>query len=293
MNDIFINSALQQKSLYGISIDTIFTTFTTIIIFIIGYIINKIIENHNENRRLKELKDFFIVSVNALKNPINEHIILIDNLAKQIDERNLNSIHFKGVKGFYFSYISGLNQQDLYKAFIQKNRKLKTKRFNHFKSMIDNIENLKTVPGDLKDSFNKYFECANKYLEVWNNNINFIGHKYDNYYHLIKSKNINPNDDQFFLEMDRLNYNSSQIDDYINPFVAIDNYILPLKKIVQKYSNDPRSMELLPAIMKCESSFTEIENLKKYYSKLYNDISINLKDINNSLNEAVQFFDNH
>ena len=82
----FIISSNDNK-LLGISIDTIFTILVTIFIFFLGFVINQLIQKWLENKRLKDIKTYYIMLIKDLLTHIAEYQELLSNLATKISEK--------------------------------------------------------------------------------------------------------------------------------------------------------------------------------------------------------------
>jgi hypothetical protein len=290
MNYLTQTFNIGNDSLKGISIDAIFATLTSISIFILGYIVNRIIESSKRKRELKELREYYLVLVEDVFEPINSYVELLKGLSVKIKELRIQNYNIEGPIGLIFSKFTSLNQQDLYAAFVKNKRKLKKERYYQFKSFVDNIEYLRILTKDIKDEFFKYMESHDNYLKTWNENIEFIGRKYEAYLQKLITYNVLIASDSFLHDMDTITHNWSVQDNYRNIDIAITNYIQPLRDLTNRYRGDARSVELLPSIMQCISAHENMVNLKKFYSDVYNQLADKFENINGSLKKAVIFF---
>jgi len=290
MYNIILCSPPHQTQFFGVSADTIFTTCITIFIFLLGYIVTRLIQTSSESKRLNELKIYYTLLVRDLLKPISDYQVQIEELSLQISDKSQGDINFQAPKGLYFDHINKINQQDLFKIFVSRNRKLKNQRFEEYKNLQDNIEYLKTIPKDLKESFQAYIDKSQKYLQNWNDSIDFIGRQFDKYMFAIRNSDKKPTDDPFFHGMDKLTHTWSKKEDYRNLYIAIESFINPLKELLKKYPTDPRTIELMPAIIKCKSAFENLTGLKKFYSATFDNLSKSLEDIGNKIESSLNFF---
>lgn len=68
VNQNFEKLINSDTSYFGVKSDTLFTVFTTILIFIVGFLLNKWNHNRIEKNKLKELNNYFINEISDIKN---------------------------------------------------------------------------------------------------------------------------------------------------------------------------------------------------------------------------------
>ena len=85
-----------KSSIIGVSFDTIFTVVTTLFIFFLGYVVNRIIEEGKEEKRLNELEEYFIKLIELLEEPLmkqkNALVVLTKMLKQKKEQQQLKVI---------------------------------------------------------------------------------------------------------------------------------------------------------------------------------------------------------
>src|SRR5258706_15415555 len=84
MDTVFVKNLTEQATFYGVSVDAMFTTFVTIFIFLLGYVFNRWYDRSKEKTRLREVREFFLSSVDHLLAPMQKQADSLNNLSSQI-----------------------------------------------------------------------------------------------------------------------------------------------------------------------------------------------------------------
>ena len=291
MVESFQNIYTSSDKILGISVDTIFTTFITIFIFIIGYVINKCIENKKEKARLNKLRDYYIYLVKTYLSPIDDFIRSLSELIESISSTEHTNIHFTGGKDLYFDKIINISHQDLYTIFVQNISNSEDVKYEHFNNFVNSFEYLKVVTKNTKDEFFKYHDNLNRFIKQWDVNINQLGRYFETMMHHIRANNIDPTTDQLFHQMDLLISRWIKIENFRNLDIAMENYLNPLNELCNQYQNDSRVLIITPLVVNCFSAYKNILNIKQFYSDVFRDINNDLVQIKNHIENAISFYE--
>jgi len=291
MTEAFLNVTTSTDRIMGISVDTIFTTLITIFIFVIGYVINKCVENKKEKSRLNKLKYYYIYLVKLYLSPIDNFIQSLSELIESIKSRQYRNIHFTGGKGLYFDKIINISRQDLYSIFVQNCTKPEEEKYLHSNYLINSFEYLKVVTKNSKEEFLKYYEIINRFIKLWDENINQLGRYFESMMQHIRVNNIDPTSDNFFHQMSILRSKWVKLEDFKNIDIAMENYLNPLNELCNQNQSDSRVLIITPLVVNCFSAYNNIMNVKKFYSDVFSDINNELVEIKNQIKNAISFYE--
>ena len=291
MTELYQNFSIPSDKILGISVDTIFTTFITIFIFIIGYVINKYVENKKEKNRLNKLRDYYIYLVKQYLKPIENFIKSLDELIESISSTQYINIHFTGGKDLYFDKILNISHQDLYIIFVQNISKPEEEKYMHFNNFVNSFEYLKVVTKNTKEEFYKYHDNLNRFIKHWDENINQLGRYFESMMQQIKANNIDPITDNFFHQMDILRSRWVKLENFRNINIAMNNYLNPLNELCDQYPSDSRVLIITPLVANCSSAHKNILNIKQFYSDVFKETNNDLVQIKSQIEKAISFYE--
>jgi hypothetical protein len=258
-----------KDSFWGISYDGWFTGLTPILIFILGYIINKIIENNKERRRLKELEEYFIQSINLLQKPVNKQKQAFIDVSHKLKEKKEQHIILDYSPNFHVDQVREINNKDLYTIFI-KNKKAniseKTALYGRLKAGIDYIDNLKI---SFKNDFLRFWESYDKNQQEYKRNIEITDEAFAEM--VSQSRHPSMQNDLLLPALDqiRLKWMSYKKEGYefYDMYIAKEMYINPVRELCKENMHDPRAVFIMKHIMLANYAFHNIEEAKKVYRR--------------------------
>jgi len=281
----------KNETFWGVSRDTIFTTFVTIIIFVSGYLITRYIERKKEKERLKDIRLYFFTIADNLINPIELLIKSYRQLSETIADKKHKDFGLGESHELYLDSIRSLSQVDLFTILISDNKHGdEQEKSKHFKNVFDTFEFIRLQNERVKRNFS-YFDSEQRiYSRQWNDNANSIARLFENFKSSNIRNNIPKSHDQFLGEFDNIMHKSTQVDDYRNIYVVKEHLIDPLKELCKKHEDDPRAIILIPFIIECRMAFENIVNLKVLFSRAFDEEAQKLEKIKHSFKDSVTFF---
>ncbi|MGB2805587.1 MAG: hypothetical protein WBD64_11925 [Candidatus Zixiibacteriota bacterium] len=290
MSSFVFETLAGNETFWGVSRDTIFTTFVTILIFVLGYLIARYIERKKEKERLKQIRIYFLGIADRLINPIESLIKSYRQLSDTIADKKRHDFALGESHELYLDSIRTLSQVDLFTILILDNKygeeQLKSK---HFKNVFDAFEFIRLQNERAKRNFAYFNSEQEKYSRQWNDNANSIARLFDNFVSANIRNNVPKSHDQFLANFDRICH-SAQVKDDRNIYIVKEHLIDPLKEVCKEYKDDPRAMILLPFIIECRMAFDNIVNLKRLFSGSFDEEASKLEKIKHSFKESVAFF---
>ncbi len=273
-----------------VSRDAIFTTFATIFIFIIGYLLNRLNEYRKEIKRLNDLEEYFYSLFELLKQPINNQIVNLKEMADNIDDKKKNQFPCKLNVDFDASNLLKITHSDLHKIFVVRKKGeigTKTERFANMTNALNYINFLKE---NIVVDYQNYNNSFNQYVKLWTEACQSIITRYDTFCHFNKKDKTPLSNDKFLYDLDKLIFNWSQYEDSKNIYVTQEQFIIPLKGLCKQHHQDERANTILQLVVAANTAFDSIESTKKIYRDQYKENAATLKSKFESFESAIKYF---
>ncbi len=280
-----------RTSFWGISYDGWFTGLTPILIFILGYIINKMIENHKEKRRLVELEEYFKRCIELLEKPLNKQKKEFIKLSHSLKHEKQQHIYLGSVTNFHVERIKEISSKDLYTIFIRNKKGNIFEKTDLYEKLLASIDTIHIVKNSFKDDYLLLKESHYKYQQKYNKNLEMTDKLF--YKMFSESKKPSLKEDLFLSKIEeiRLGWSSSKKEGYhyTDMYVAKQMYLEPIKDLCKESMRDPRSAEILEYIMLSIYAYNNVEEIKKVYRRHFliqaRELQTCWFDINNVLSK--------
>lgn len=286
MNEIiYLGGESSKQTIYGISLDTIFTTLITIFIFVLGFLINKHFENKKERKNQSDIKSFFILYIESLLEPFGHFINSLNDLSRIVSDLNNRKIKFSETAKLNVDE-NIVSHLDLFKSFIFNEKIDKDLRIFHLKNILNALITIKKVKENVKDVFYKFNEDLRRYENKLTKSMNSILRKYDMF--LSQGLRMNNLEDDVFLKgvKDIISrWHKSENHDFID--ITKQNMINPLKEYCRKNIHDERSLLLVPLAIDFNDAYSNIKVLREIYSDVFSEISGDLNSEKKLIEEAL------
>jgi len=260
-----------KSSILGVSFDTIFTVVTTLLIFVLGFVVNRIIEINKENKRLKELEEYFIKLIELLEEPLMKQKEALVGLTKKLKQKIEQHYFVADITSFRVELIKEIDNKDLYDIFIKRKKgktDTKTKLFQKIRGQIDFLDEVKK---SIKISFEDLMHKSQKYDETYKDNLKITSEAFDNILTQNQLRGITPDQDPFLLSLDRIRAAWVQRGTEDTPFqdryLAREHYLDPVQKLCRQSIADPRAVFVLKHIQESIYAFDNIEEVKYVYRR--------------------------
>ncbi len=275
----------------GISIDTIFTTTITILIFVIGHALLRWREKQKEKQRLEDIRVYLFTLLDTIPKAIENLIKVYDGLSKEIAERSHRSFGLGESHELYLDSFDKISSIDLFKVLITSRKASNRKdRSKHFKALVDTPEFLRLQNARVKTNFANFIVEYRKYEQRWRDNFDSVLRLFDEMLSHAKRHDIKKSQDPFLNELDNLFANASQKRSLESMYETEAAIVDPLKELCKKHIKDERALKLMPLVVNCRRIFEELINLKDLFSKQFQNEAEQLQRISKSLEEATVFF---
>lgn len=289
--DIIINNPPTTSNWFK-DYGSIIGSSITIILFIAGFIINKLIEKNKEKKRLLEIENHFKMLIHLLRKPLIKQCDALVKFSHILKNKKDLHFDFKDVSDFHVEEIKRIDDKDLFIIFIQnKNEQmlLKTELFSKIKSSIDYINRTKhSIPKDLKD-FGERFEIHQKEYYLNLETIEDIFRSHYNVNEFIESR-------LFFMEMSKIREewaNPKNDKDYkhTDKYISITKFVEPLQLLCEKHISEQIPKQIFKHVMLCNYAYDNMIEVKKVYREIFINQARGLQKKLFELDETIKKFD--
>ena len=260
-----------KSSILGVSYDTIFTVITTLLIFVLGYIVNRRIEDEKENKRLVELEEYFVKLIELLEVPLLKQKDALVEFTRKLKQNTEQHYFVADVTSFRVDMIKDIENRDLYDIFIKRKRggiELKTHLFRKIRGQIDYLDEVKKT---IKSSFEELMEKSSGHESIYKENLKVTSEAFDNMLTQNIANGIKPEQDFFLVELDkiRLAWMKTGTDErpFQDRYLARQHYLEPVQKLCRSTFGDSRATFILKHILECIYAFDNIEEIKYVYRR--------------------------
>ena len=283
----------EKNTFLGISYDGWFTGITPILLFILGYIINRLIENNKENKRLKELEKYFKSSIELLKKPLELQQKAFVKTSKILKEKKEQHIILEDVTNFHVNLIKEISNKDLYTIFIINKKgaiEEKTQLYAKLRASIDYIDNLKVT---YKKDFEKFWKSYDTNQQEYKKNIEVTDQAFGDM--ISQSNPSSIQRDEFLHAVDEIRFKWMSFKktdvEFMDMYIAKELYLEPLRELCKINMHDPRASLILKHVMLSIYAFHNIAEAKYVFRRLF---LLNGRDLQNrwtDINQIIGKFD--
>lgn len=290
MDSISTNQTIWQD-IFGVSNTVAFQTFIptliTLFVFISGILINQFIKNHNEKKRLIDLRTYFHSQIVSLVLAVDKQKEHIGDFITQLKVDEIISWEFSLSVDFSINHLKRIQEEELFKIFVVKEKKEKDKRIKLFNTLLQQLDLIDGLRDSFKTSFDYITRNAKEYQETWNHYIDIIGDQRDSYLAAVNANLINPAKDSFVNEFLITYFEWSKNDNYLDMYVAEINPIDKLIEHIRTFANEPRGMALNGALLRCKDAVGNHKNLRQFKIKEFKSFENQLAKISSQLTETI------
>lgn len=258
-----------SNTFYGVTVDTIFTTFTTILIFFLGFIIARWFENKKNKKRLEDKKEFYLDTIKSIIEPMKQQADLYNNLVSQIDDDEMRLLIFEEKNELYINLSPFENSEDLYTIFVSQIKDKNDIKFNHYKSIVRTMSFIKEQRINAQNNYDSFFKHYRELEDDWNNSngaiITYIQEEVSKLLRdgIVKTK------DKLFSKIDDMTSKWQELENHWEINIVLENLIKPIHKICQDHFSDKRAVILLEYTRNSSTIHMNLMNLKKSHGTAF------------------------
>ncbi len=206
MKIVVLNGEFSQgkSSFLGVSPDTVFTVVTTVLIFVLGYVINNWVELRKEKNRLTELEDYFTKLIELLERPIRKQIDALVDFTNKLKEKKEQHYSLLDITTFQVELLREIDSKDLYAIFIKRKKgetSLKTELFGKLRGQIEHVD---VVKKSIKSSLEDLMKKSEGYEHSYKESIKITSEAFDNMVSENRLRGVQLAKDQLLMGLDNI-----------------------------------------------------------------------------------------
>ncbi len=270
LKDTISSLNISDNKLWGISNDALASTLITIVIFLLGLTAKYIYDYRKNYKRLKNISYYFKSNIPNILRTATKAIDSLKDINIQLLDKRDSDLFFKDDSTVSFDFFNKISHVDLFEVFLRfSNLKTKEDIINRFNTISNEIKSLEYLIKHGKDTFLKMYEFISQYSTNCNNSMKQIANLINEFKKINLETKRDSNNDFFLREVIGvvLSLNSQ-----INPkdsHYQYEYFIIPLKDLCNKYSQEPRVADLIKPIMEFKYYYESRERTKELMIKAF------------------------
>jgi hypothetical protein len=278
----------QARTFYGVSYDTIFTVSTTIAVFALGYVFNRLYDNSRRKRELKDMKTFLIAYLRSLIEPIEKQITAFRTLSADVLSKKHQDFAYGGAIGSKLDIFDNLPQVDVFNAFLLGSKKGKQQRIAQFNSMLDALDYTKRQRDTALAQFKDFMASHTKYIGQWNTAVNAVVRYQEQLVSYAMRTNTQPPEDPFARDLNQLVHHWSQLEDQQDMDQVAEQVLEPIRQLCKRDPSDPRVHIVIPPILESLMATRNRNHLVSIFAKYLEAQATGLQMKKDALTDSIK-----
>lgn len=277
-----MQSLFEYSISLGVKPDVVFSIFTSISIFIAGFLLNRFNDWRIRKHKLYTVREFILTYLSGL----------IPAIEKQIEFLNTFSTSLKNplIKDFVFqdssvnaSYIKSLSQIDVFESLVFGFFSKKKKRISFFVVMLDALNYYERANPILIKQFEYFFNHHSQYMEDWNKAVDTILRNIDQWKSDVLKNGGTASSDVFIQKLDLLIYEWQTKGSIADLNGTVQIFLDPIKQLSVSYAHDSRAMKLIPSILSAKLANDNRNKILKIFSQYFEEVGTDWAKWKNNL----------
>lgn len=268
--------------------ELIITTSFSLLIFIIGFLINKKYDSIKEEKRLKTIKKYLLIICNDLSNSIDEQIIIYQSFGKKIIDLNNRDSSISFSSKINTDHFEKVANTDLFKLFAE-GKKNKDVKIVHYFNFLHFFNVIKFDSKYSKEHYEYYLDNLNRYESAFKENVDKIFRKHDSLISL-HIGSTEKKEDLFVSKFHHIVSNYRQIQDFSKIEIITNELVLKVLEHCKDFINDPRSLDILEFCLHSEHIVKELTNLRLLYSSFFLNHAEKMESENEKFKKAINYY---
>ena len=158
--------------------------------------------------------------------------------------------------------------------------------------LINSIAFIIELDKDTQFNLGQYILDARQYDKMFFDNAVELGVLEDQYISHAMKEGIEPKDDLFLGKLNTISRSYNKLENRERYSIALKEYVIPIKTLVQENLNDERAIEMKKHIEYFEIADSKLRDLNKMYKEVFNLFAGKLEKKKESLAAAIKYFEN-
>lgn len=284
-SDIHSNSS--NNDLIGVGI----TVIVSIIIFLLGFIINEAMRRRNKSNELSQYKQFIKEWVEKSEVTLSEYIKSLKQFSDAIKvNTDLNIAQWRTTL-IHVSRINSIPLEMYSQIFIfglkENNGEENRKQLMNLLYQINYLEKIHTI---IKEAYNEYCDENKNIMKEWNMSYMQLNDLFQEHNNIDGSKF----EGKIIMELMRLFIpllETSSKGKFIGTTTWLDGFITPALSILsnERCSNYPVLLQIIRLVKSLRIAIIKHDNLNKY-SYVFNEYIDSLTNAKNIINTSIEYF---
>jgi hypothetical protein len=267
--DTVIVRQVGDHLILGLSQQSLVQVALALLLFLMGYYANKRLEIWKLNRRLKDLREFFLNQCTSILAPIDLHFKSLNDAADNLADETHPDGGVEQIAALYLEPIRSLSTIDLFTAFRQGPRKTKLIRLALIRDVLTAIEFIRLQQERVPIWLSKFDDAFRRYQDRWNRSTDALLRKHDEYTIYARKLKIPPSRDPFLRDINAAVHNWTLIQDSTTYPMVQKHLLDPILAICKLYNDDERVTVILPFVLEASAAHRSIQGVSKTYSSLF------------------------
>jgi len=286
---IIVESSKNVINIFGFSIDVVvFTVFTPIIIFLLGYWLNRRNERRKERSRLHDIRAYFYSQIESLIKATSKQKENIGKFVEKLKEEKIQNLTFGLSADFQIKHLADLNKTDLFSVIVSKEKKNREDRLPIFWKLQQSFDLVDWHSKNFKVRFDYIFAKCSEYEKRWNESIDFVGKFHDRWITDAVTQKVDIKNDPFLGGFWEIYHEWAKDELYRDMYVAERKLIDPLIQHCKKMLPSYYALILLEELLICKAAVDNHRNLRKISIEEFDDYSKQLDKILNDLTHSLK-----
>lgn len=243
-------------------------------------------------QRLNDLEVYLTAAVTGLDEPVKKQIASLDQFSKELAKPR--DVHYapQTIVSLHSKSIRWISHEDLHKILVLKNTKDIPSNSERFRRLNADLDFIDSNASSLDAIMQLFMTKKEMYVEHYNSSMKQISKLKDRIYHeytLIKKEKADYKDD-YFHSLDKLMYDWSQKQDYLEHDISKKEFLLPLQKLSREANVGHNQLQVLESTSDALFALDNLDSLKGFIKDSVDFQSQRLKEVKTNLDSLSKHY---
>ncbi len=223
--------------------------------------------------RFEDLREYVIEVLKGLEGPINNQVRGFDVALGALSKRVNLGFEIIVDPSLRITNLKNINNQDLYKIFVQKNALNRDQKISSFLKLEKSVALIEYVKKELRKDVTLIFKVYRKHEDEWGDKVQKIRSCYESLLIENLRDQRSADSDPFVAGLDSIFANWLENAEKVNIrdlYYLRVNLIEPVKMLCNRHIIDPRTKDIISLCTEAEVSFVNMDTLR---NRLFDVIS--------------------
>ncbi len=264
--------------------------WVSVISVFVAIILPPLMDRYRERRRLRRLKSYTEYLTSSLLDSFQLRARVFGKLSKELKDIDSRERRYIGRLGNSASVLLNMPADDLFRAFIGEKKKFTTEDKVHFKFITDALEYYSIHEDYGKKNFELFINDIRRYESVLTESLDQTIRLFDKFVSILQREHSRLMDDGFLYGADRIISTWQKDDKSALISTTKEKLLTPLKAHCVQFSTDPRAVDMLERLIKCNYSIMNINAAHSIYRSAFLQVAVTLVRKKRESIRALDYF---